>query len=71
MFLALVCGGNANNGANASPFYANTNNTASNANTNIGAHLMLKKNQNINPASWQKMTNLNRFMVAHRRSIAA
>lgn len=41
MSLALISGGNANNDANASPFYANTNNTASNTNTNIGAHLML------------------------------
>lgn len=40
MFLALISGGNANNGVNAGAFYANTNNTASNANTNIGAHLM-------------------------------
>ena len=48
MFLALISGGNANNGVNAGAFYANTNNTASNANTNIGAHLMrinLKKHK--------------------------
>lgn len=39
MFQALISGGNANNEANAGAFYANTNNTASNANTNIGARL--------------------------------
>lgn len=48
MFRALISGGNANNGGNAGAFYANTNNTASNANANIGAHLMqlnLKKHK--------------------------
>ena len=40
MFQALISGGNANNEANAGPLYANTNNSASNANTNIGAHLL-------------------------------
>lgn len=40
MFQALIASGNANNGSNAGAFYANTNNTASNANANIGAHLM-------------------------------
>jgi hypothetical protein len=54
MFLALFSGGNANNEANAGPLYANTNNSASNANTNIGAHLMLIKIRNISPATWQK-----------------
>jgi hypothetical protein len=35
-------GGNANNGANAGLVNANTNNTPSNANANIGAQLCLK-----------------------------
>lgn len=55
MFLALISGGNANNEANAGPLYANTNNSGSNANTNIGAHLMLMKIRNISPAAWQKI----------------
>ena len=56
MFLALISGGNANNEANAGPLYANTNNSASNANANIGAHLMQLNYGNINPATWQKIT---------------
>ena len=43
MFFALICSGNANNEANAGPFYANTNNRTTNTNTNIGAHLLYKK----------------------------
>lgn len=35
----LLFGGNANNGANAGFAYANSNNTPSNANANIGSHL--------------------------------
>lgn len=42
MFFALICGGNANNGSNAGSLYANTNNSASNTNTTIGAHLLQK-----------------------------
>lgn len=48
MFFALISGGNANNEANAGPLYANTNNSASNANANIGAHLMQLNYRNIN-----------------------
>lgn len=44
MFFALICGGNANNGSNAGPFYTNTNNRTSNTNTNIGAHLIVINN---------------------------
>jgi len=36
-------GGNANNGSNAGAFYVNSNNTASNANANIGRQLSLLK----------------------------
>lgn len=57
MFLALISFANANNDVNSRLFTANTNNSASNANTNIGAHLMQFYHKNINPASWQKMTN--------------
>lgn len=32
-------GGNANNGANAGAFYWNVNNSSSNSNRNIGAHV--------------------------------
>ncbi len=35
----MLFGGNANNGANAGFTYANSNNTPSNTNTNIGSHL--------------------------------
>lgn len=36
-FEVLLVGGNSNNGANSGPFYANSNNAWSNANSNIGA----------------------------------
>ena len=36
-FVVLLVGGNSNNGANSGPFYANSNNAWSNANSNIGA----------------------------------
>lgn len=39
----VLFGGNANNGANAGFAYANSNNTPSNSNTNIGSHLCLKE----------------------------
>ena len=35
----VLFSGNANNGANAGFAYANSNNTPSNTNTNIGSHL--------------------------------
>lgn len=42
-----LCGvlfsGNANNGANAGFVYANSNNTPSNTNANIGSHLCLEE----------------------------
>jgi hypothetical protein len=38
----LLRSGNANNGSNASLAYANTNNTVSNANTNIGSQFSLR-----------------------------
>ena len=37
---ALVCGGSANNGADAGPFYAYTSNRTTNANTDLGARLL-------------------------------
>ena len=37
----VLFSGNANNGANAGFVYANTNNTATNTNANIGSHLCL------------------------------
>lgn len=40
--MCLLVSGNANNGANAGLRNANTNNTPSNANTNIGAQLSVK-----------------------------
>jgi hypothetical protein len=57
MFLALISSANANNDVNSRSFTANTNNSASNANTNIGAHLMQYYYKNINLAAWQKITN--------------
>lgn len=39
----VLFSGNANNGANAGFVYANTNNTATNANANIGSQRCLKK----------------------------
>lgn len=64
MFFALISGGNANNEANAGPLYANTNNSASNANANIGAHLMRINYRNINLATWQKNIKLKSVLVA-------
>ena len=37
--MGVLLSGNANNSANAGLSYANTNNTASNANANIGSQL--------------------------------
>lgn len=59
----VLFSGNANNGANAGLAYANSNNTPSNTNANIGSHLCLKNNdryfpdeiKNDNPATWQKI----------------
>jgi hypothetical protein len=42
-FWGVLFGGNANNSANAGFAYANTNNTASNTNANIGSQLCLNK----------------------------
>lgn len=42
MFKALLVSGNANNGTNAGVLYTNTNNAASNTNTNIGGQLDVK-----------------------------
>ena len=39
----VLFSGNANNGANAGFAYANSNNTPSNTNANIGSHLCLVK----------------------------
>jgi hypothetical protein len=41
-FWGVLFGGNANNSANAGFAYANTNNTASNTNANIGSQLCSK-----------------------------
>lgn len=38
----VLFGGNANNSANAGLAYANSNNTPSNTNANIGSHLCFK-----------------------------
>lgn len=42
MWVGVLRGGNANNGANAGFVNLNTNNAASNANANIGAQLNYK-----------------------------
>lgn len=68
MFFALIFSGNANNEANAGR-NANTGTGASDANTNIGAHLMRMKLQNINPATWQKIRIMNDVLVAERRRL--
>ncbi len=49
MFLALISSANANNEANTECWNANTNNSAGNANTNIGAHLMRYYYKNMQP----------------------
>jgi len=43
----MITGGNANETANAGFFYLNTNNDATNANQNIGTHLMFCKNNDV------------------------
>lgn len=63
MFQALISGGNANNGANAGAFYANTNNTASNTNANIGSHLCNDILKHI-PCRLAKNINFNSVLVA-------
>lgn len=62
----LLFGGNANNGANCGFAYANTNNAPSNANTNIGSRLYLhkKRKQDNGLASWQKIYELEKVLVA-------
>ena len=54
MFLALISTANANNGVNSRLFTANTNNSAGNANTNIGAHLMRYYYKNMHPCHLAK-----------------
>jgi len=63
MFLALISTANANNDVNSRLFTANTNNSAGNTNSNIGAHLMQLNHKNINLASWQKITKSTRSRV--------
>lgn len=62
----VLFGGNANNSANAGLAYANSNNTPSNSNTNIGSHLCLqdvleaarpKRYEDSGLASWQKISS--------------
>lgn len=56
----VLFSGNANNSANAGFTYANSNNTPSNANTNIGSHLCfskVKKNKSNDHATWQNKTS--------------
>ena len=53
--MCLLVSGNANNGTNAGLRNANSNNTPSNANTNIGAQLSVEKLDNCSLASWQKI----------------
>jgi hypothetical protein len=62
----VLFGGNANNSANAGFSYANSNNTPSNTNTNIGSHLWFSKVKNKikgsnDLAAWQKMTTSNEY----------
>ena len=72
----MLFSGNANNGTNAGFVYANTNNTASNANANIGSQLCLSKNivakrkpcqssirddKSGKEARWQKINYVERF----------
>jgi RNA-directed DNA polymerase len=64
MFPALISSGNANNGSNAGAFYANTNNTASNTNTNIGSHLSNNNWKHI-PCHLAKNININSVLVTH------
>lgn len=71
MSLALISGGNANNEANAGAFYANTNNTASNTNTNIGAHLMRFYYEDINPGTCQKITKSLKYCIGNESEDSA
>ncbi len=54
MFLALISSANANNEVNTECWNANTNNSAGNANTNIGAHLMRYYYKNMHPCRLAK-----------------
>lgn len=58
----MFFGGNANNGANAGLSYSNTNNTASNANPNIGSQLCLYKTGK-DHATWQKIKFIEKVLV--------
>lgn len=51
----------ANNGANAGPAYVNANNTASNANANIGFQLSFLFFGILDLAPWQKNTLSNEY----------
>ncbi len=73
-FRGVLFGGNANNSANAGFANANSNNTPSNANTNIGSQLCLRTKRlwNDGLASWRKISELGNVLVevqlyGHRR----
>ena len=52
--------GNANNGSNAGLVYSNTNNTASNAQANIGSQLSFKKMKRDKPRHLAK----NKWLIS-------
>jgi hypothetical protein len=66
-FWGVLFGGNANNSANAGLVYANTNNTPSNTNTNIGSQLCLKIKKKQKPWLLPKNKNVNRVLVGFFR----
>jgi hypothetical protein len=66
-FWGVLFGGNANNSAYAGLMYANTNNTPSNTNTNIGSQLCLKIKKSKDLGSCQKIENANRVLVGFFR----
>jgi hypothetical protein len=67
--VALLRSGNANNSANAGFAYLNTNNTAANADTNIGAQLSYNFKYPETVPTWQKITNKTVVLVTLRRKL--
>lgn len=63
--LEAFLGGNANNGANCGPRYANTNNRTSNANANNGFRLIVNYYQNCISLALAKIANINAELVSH------
>jgi hypothetical protein len=63
LLFRVLFSGNANNSANVGLAYANTNNTATNANTNISSQLCSKILKRQKPWRLPKNKNVNRVLV--------